>query len=64
MTRLAAIPIRSGSKRLPRKNYIPFNYRNLVQVALEKCLASEIFDKIIITSDDDYFSKLADEKDV
>lgn len=60
MSNIAVIPIRSGSKRLPKKNYLPFNYRNLVEIALEKCVSAGVFDKIIITSDDNYFSKYAD----
>ncbi|MDC1194860.1 hypothetical protein N8081_02820, partial [Pseudomonadota bacterium] len=49
---------RSGSKRLPKKNYKPFNSRNLVEIARDKCLASGIFDKVIISSDDPFFEEL------
>ena len=58
MNKIAVIPVRSGSKRLPKKNYKPFNSRNLVQIARDKCLASGIFDKIIISSDDPVFEGL------
>ena len=48
MNKIAVIPVRSGSKRLPKKNYKSFNSRNLVEIARDKCLASGIFDEIII----------------
>ena len=50
MKNIAVIPARSGSKRLPKKNYKSFNSRNLVEVARDKCLASGIFDEIINTT--------------
>ena len=58
MSRIAVIPVRSGSKRLPKKNYKLFNSRNIVQIARDKCLAAGIFDKVIISSDDPFFEKL------
>ena len=58
MSRIAVIPVRSGSKRLPKKNYKSFNSRNIAQIARDKCLAAGIFDKVIISSDDPFFEKL------
>ncbi len=58
MNKIAVIPVRSGSKRLPKKNYKSFNSRNLVEIARDKCLSSGIFDEIIISSDDDFFKGL------
>ena len=58
MKKIAVIPARSGSKRLPKKNYKPFNSRNLVEIARDKCLASGIFYKVIISSDDPFFEEL------
>ena len=58
MNKIAVIPVRAGSKRLPKKNYKPFNSRNLAEIARDKCLASGIFDKIIISSDDPVFKEL------
>jgi CMP-N-acetylneuraminic acid synthetase len=58
MKKIAVIPARSGSKRLPKKNYKPFNSRNLVEIARDKCLASGVFDKVIISSDDPFFEEL------
>ena len=58
MDKIAVITVRSGGKCLAKKNYLPFNSRNLAEIARDKCLGSGIFDKIIISSDDPYFEKL------
>ena len=58
MDKIAVIPVRSGSKRLPKKNYKSFNSRTLAEIARDKCLSSEIFDKIVISSDDPFFEEL------
>ena len=39
---IAVIPVRSGSKRLPKKNYKSFNSRTLAEIARDKCLDSGI----------------------
>jgi len=64
MKKLAVIPVRSGSKRLPKKNYKSFNSRNLAEIARDKCLNSGIFDKVIITSDDPVFENLVNSNEV
>ena len=64
MNRVAVIPVRSGSQRLPKKNYINFNSRNLAEIARDKCLIAGIFDKIIISSDDEIFEELVNCKEV
>ena len=58
MDKVAVIPVRAGSKRLPKKNYRSFNSRNIAEIARDKCLAAGIFDKIIISSDDPFFEEL------
>ena len=58
MSKIAVIPARYGSKRLPKKNYRMFNSRSLVEIARDKCLDSGIFDKVVISSDDPKFSEL------
>ena len=55
MDKIAVITVRSGSKCLAKKNYLPFNSRNLAEIARDKFLGSGIFNKIIISSDDPYF---------
>ena len=64
MNKIAVIPVRSGSKRLPKKNYKSFNSRTLAEIARDKCLNSGIFDKVIITSDDPIFEELVNSNEV
>ena len=64
MNKIAVIPVRSGSKRLPKKNYKSFNSRTLAEIARDKCLSSGIFDKVIITSDDTVFEGLVNSNEV
>ena len=45
MDKLAAVPALSGSKRLPKKNFMSFNSRTLVEIIRGKCLASDILIK-------------------
>lgn len=60
MSIIAFIPARSGSQRFKRKNYHDFwNGYNLSQIMAFKCIDTKLFDRIVITSDDDYFEKCA-----
>jgi len=58
MDKIAVIPVRAGSKRLPKKNYKSFNSRTLAEIARDKCLKAGIFDKVVISSDDSFFEEL------
>jgi CMP-N,N'-diacetyllegionaminic acid synthase len=49
---LALIPARAGSKRLPGKNMRLIEGRPLFQYTLEAVIRSELFDEIIVSSDD------------
>ena len=53
MKRLCIIPARGGSKRLPGKNIKKLNGKPLVFYTIDATIKSDIFDKIIFTSDDD-----------
>ena len=53
MKRLCIIPARGGSKRLPRKNVKLLNGKPLVFYTIDSVIKSNIFDKVIFTSDDD-----------
>jgi len=64
MDKIAVIPVRAGSKRLPKKNYKSFNSRTLAEIARDKCLAAGIFDKVIISSDDVFFEQLVNSNQV
>ncbi len=58
---LAIIPARGGSKRLPRKNILPFNGRPIISYPIRAALESRLFSKIIVSSDDDEILSVARE---
>jgi pseudaminic acid cytidylyltransferase len=50
--KLAVIPARGGSKRIPRKNIKPFVGKPMIAYAIEAASASGVFDHIVVTTDD------------
>lgn len=52
MNNIAFIPVRGGSKRLPRKNLKELNGRSITHRAIDACINSEMFSKIIVSTDD------------
>jgi pseudaminic acid cytidylyltransferase len=58
--KLAVIPARGGSKRIPRKNIRPFAGKPMIAWSIEAALASELFDRIIVTTDDDEIARVAE----
>lgn len=50
---LCFIPARGGSRRIPRKNVLPFGGKPLVNWTISSALRSGIFDRIVVSSDDD-----------
>jgi CMP-N-acetylneuraminic acid synthetase len=50
--RLALIPARGGSKRFPRKNVALLGGISLVERAVEVARAADVFDRIIVSSED------------
>ncbi|MBZ7936496.1 pseudaminic acid cytidylyltransferase [Campylobacter sp. B0100352/1] len=53
MKNLCIIPARGGSKRIPRKNIIDFLGKPLISYSIESALNSQIFDEVIVSSDDE-----------
>ena len=56
--RIAIIPIRSGSKGLKDKNILPLNGKPLVAWTIESALASNVFDKVFVSTDSEYYCEL------
>lgn len=50
--KIAIIPARGGSKRIPRKNIKDFNGKPIIAYSIEAALASGCFDKVIVSTDD------------
>jgi pseudaminic acid cytidylyltransferase len=57
--RLAIIPARGGSKRIPRKNVRPFAGKPMIAYAIEAALRSGCFDRIVVSTDDDEIAAVA-----
>jgi pseudaminic acid cytidylyltransferase len=59
--RLAIIPARGGSKRIPRKNIKVFGGKPMIAHAITAAKESGLFDHVIVTTDDDEIAKIAHE---
>jgi pseudaminic acid cytidylyltransferase len=57
--RLAVIPARGGSKRIPRKNIKPFCGKPMIAWSIEAALASGCFDAVIVSTDDAEIAEVA-----
>ena len=57
--RLAVIPARGGSKRIPRKNIKPFGGRPMIAWTIRAALESDLFDRIIVSTDDAEIAEVA-----
>jgi len=56
---VAIIPARGGSKRIPRKNIKDFFDKPLIAYSIQAALESNLFDKIIVTTDDEEIADIA-----
>ncbi|MBV6647536.1 MAG: pseudaminic acid cytidylyltransferase, partial [Cyclobacteriaceae bacterium] len=59
MRNLAIIPARGGSKRIPRKNIKPFLQKPILAYSIEVALASNIFDEVMVSTDDQEIAEVA-----
>jgi N-acylneuraminate cytidylyltransferase len=57
--KVAVIPARGGSKRIPRKNIKQFCGKPMLAWAVEAALESECFDLIIVSTDDEEIANVA-----
>lgn len=57
--RLAIVPARGGSKRLPRKNVLPFLGRPMVVHAIEHARASGCFERVVVSTEDEEIAAVA-----
>ncbi|MGB5793122.1 pseudaminic acid cytidylyltransferase [Poseidonibacter sp.] len=56
---VAIIPARGGSKRIPRKNIKDFFGKPLIAYSIEVALKSNLFDKVIVSTDDEEIATVA-----
>ena len=59
MKRIAIIPARGGSKRIPRKNIKLFLGKPIIAYSIEAALMSNLFDKVIVSTDDKEIAEIA-----
>lgn len=57
--RLAIIPARGGSKRIPRKNIKPFGGKPMIAWSIAAAQKSGCFDRIIVSTDDSEIAQVA-----
>lgn len=57
--RLAVIPARGGSKRIPRKNIKNFCGKPLIAYSIEVAKQTNLFDRIIVSTDDSEIAEIA-----
>jgi pseudaminic acid cytidylyltransferase len=57
--KLAVIPARGGSKRIPRKNIKEFCGKPMIAWSIEAALQSGIFDQVIVSTDDDEIAEVS-----
>lgn len=51
--RVAVIPARGGSKRIPRKNIRPFHGKPIIAWSIAAALESGVVDRVIVSTDDE-----------
>jgi N-acylneuraminate cytidylyltransferase len=59
MSKLAIIPARGGSKRIPRKNIKYFLGKPIIAYAIENAINSQLFDEIMVSTDDEVIAEIA-----
>ena len=57
--KIAVIPARGGSKRIPRKNIKPFCGKPMISWSIEAAKSSGLFDRIIVSTDDTEIAEVA-----
>lgn len=59
--KLAVITARGGSKRIPRKNIREFCGKPILAYSVEAALQSEVFDKVMVSTDDPEIARIAEQ---
>lgn len=57
--KIAVIPARGGSKRIPRKNIKLFAGKPMIVYAIEAAIESGLFDHVIVSTDDEEICEIA-----
>ena len=57
--RLAIIPARGGSKRLPGKNIMDFQGKPMIAWTIEAALETNLFDEVLVSTDDNEIAEIS-----
>jgi len=57
--RIAIIPARGGSKRIPRKNIIDFDGKPMIAWTIRAALESDCFDRVLVTTDSEEIAEVS-----
>jgi pseudaminic acid cytidylyltransferase len=57
--KVAIIPARGGSKRIPKKNIRDFHGKPLIAYSIETALESNLFDRVVVSTDSEEIAKVA-----
>lgn len=59
MSKIAIIPARSGSKRIPNKNIKPFLGKPIMSYSIKTAIESNLFDEVMVSTDCEEIAKIA-----
>ncbi len=59
MTKIAIIPARGGSKRIPKKNIKKFLGKPIIAYSIETAIESNLFDEVIVSTDSQEIAEVA-----
>lgn len=60
MNKIAIIPARGGSKRIPRKNIKDFLGKPIIAYSIEAALSSSMFDCVMVSTDDEEIASISE----
>lgn len=61
---ICMVPVRKGSVRLPKKNYLKIGRLTVLEISLQKAIKSEVFDRIVVNTDDPALEEVASREGV
>ncbi|OGO95749.1 MAG: hypothetical protein A3F41_06110 [Coxiella sp. RIFCSPHIGHO2_12_FULL_44_14] len=64
VTNIAFIPARGGSKRLPRKNILPFLGKPIIGHTVLAALQTQLFDRVVVSTEDTEIAAVVSQWDV
>ena len=62
MEKVAIIPARGGSKRIPRKNIKSFLGQPIINYPIKVALSSGLFDEVVVSTDDEEIAAIAQDQ--